>query len=154
MPADPTPITASASASVEVWLPLLHETLAREGRFRWRLRGLSMGPTLPVDCEIEIVPWGEAVRLGDLIVFAAGDTLVAHRLVRRAGGRWITQGDGRLGPDAAQDPARALGIVVAAYRDGERCWPRSGQRLLAAFWVARHWMLRPVRAAWRRLRRR
>ncbi len=146
MTTDPTPITAS------VWLPLLQETLAREGRFRWRLRGVSMRPTLPDECEIEIVPPGETVRLGDLIVFVSGDTLVAHRLVRRAGVRWITQGDGRLGPDAAQNPAQALGIVVAAYRDGERCWPGSGQRLLAALWVARHWLLRPVRAAWRALR--
>ncbi len=144
--------SGSASVSAEAWLPLLREVLAREGRFRWRLRGVSMRPTLPADCEIEIVPLGEAVRLGERIVYGAGDSLIAHRLVRRAGGRWITQGDGRLGPDAAQDPAQALGIVVAAYRDGERCWPGPGQRLLAAFWVARHWMLRPVRAAWRRLR--
>ncbi len=134
------------------WLPLLRETLAREGRFRWRLQGTSMRPTLPVDCEIEIVPMPEVVRLGDLIVFVAGDTLIAHRLVRRAGQRWIAQGDGRLGPDRPLEPARALGLVAAAYRDGERCWPGPWRRPLAAFWVARHWVLRPIRAAWRRLR--
>ena len=42
--------------------------------------------------------------LGSLIVFVARDTLVAHRLVRRAGTAWIAQGDGRIGADAPIRP--------------------------------------------------
>ena len=44
------PLMASA------WTPLLREALAREGRFRLSLRGTSMLPTLPVECEIEVAP--------------------------------------------------------------------------------------------------
>jgi hypothetical protein len=135
----------STSTLASTWLPLLRDALAREGSFRFPLRGASMRPTLPVDCEIEIVPLPAAVPLGALIVFVAGDTLIAHRLVRRTQGRWIAQGDGRLGPDRPLEPEQVLGMVSAAYRDGRRCWPTPLFRPLAAFWVARHWALCPLR---------
>ncbi len=137
----------------QAWLPLLREALAREGRFRWRLRGDSMAPTLPPDCEIEIAPLPPAVRLGELVVFAAGDMLVAHRLVRRVRGRWITQGDGQRTPDPPLDQAQALGIVTAAYQGSRRCWPHPLSRLRALLWIARHHLLRVWRAG-RRLGRR
>jgi hypothetical protein len=107
-----------------------------------------MAPTLPPDCEIEVAPVPPRVRLGDLLVFAAGDALVAHRLVRRAGAQWITQGDGRLGPDPPLDPRQALGVVVAAYTlHGRRCWPGHFARALAWLWIARAAVLRPLRRA-------
>jgi|WetSurMetagenome_2_1015567.scaffolds.fasta_scaffold117835_2 hypothetical protein len=135
------------------WLPLLREALEREGVFRFPLRGASMRPTLPVECDIEIVPLPSQTPLGALIVFVIDDTLIAHRLVRRSGGRWIAQGDGRLGPDHPLEPSQILGLVAAAHCDGRRCWPTTTSRLLTAFWVARHWALRPVRAVRRTLRR-
>jgi hypothetical protein len=102
-------------------------------------------PTLPAACEIEILPLPAQVHLGELIVFMAGDTLIAHRLVRCAGERWIAQGDGQLGPDRPLAPEQILGIVMAAYSDGQRCWPTRLSRPLAVFWVARHWVLRMIR---------
>ena len=108
MPLRP-PLSASA------WTPLLREALAREGRFRLPLRGTSMLPTLPVECEIEVAPLSQRAPLGSLVVFAAGDILVAHRLVRRAGGRWVMQGDGRRVPDPPAEAGQILGVVVAAY---------------------------------------
>ena len=145
-------MATASSISATTWLPLLRDALAREGSFRFPLRGNSMRPTLPVECEIEVVPLPPRVRLGDLIVFVAGDTLIAHRLVRRAQGRWIAQGDGRLGPDRPLAPEQVLGIVAAAYADGRCCWPSRFSRPLAAFWVARHWALRPLRFAWHMVR--
>ncbi len=142
-----------SSISAATWLPLLRDALAREGAFRFPLRGTSMRPTLPLECEIEVVPLPPRVRPGALIVFAAGDTLIAHRLVRRSAGRWIAQGDGRLGPDRPLAPEQVLGQVAAAYAGGKRCWPGPFAGPLAAFWVARHWALRPVRFAWRLTRR-
>jgi len=133
--------------------PLLRQALAAEGRFRWRLRGRSMAPTLPAACEIEVIPLPAPTPLGALVVFAAGDALIAHRLVRRAGGRWITQGDGCLTPDAPLAPEQILGVVAAAYRDGRRCWPGRAERGLAWFWIARRHALRPLRWAWRMVRR-
>jgi hypothetical protein len=142
----------SGVPSAVTWLPLLREALEREGLFRLPLRGASMRPTLPVECEIEIRPLPAKAPLGALIVFVIGDTLIAHRLVRRSGGRWIVQGDGRLGPDRPLTPEQVLGVVAAAYADGRRCWPTTSSRLLAAFWIARYWALRPARAVQRILR--
>lgn len=143
-------MATTSSASASTWLPLLRDALAREGSFRFPLHGNSMRPTLPAECDIEVIPLPAQVRLGELIVFVAGDTLIAHRLVRRAPGGWIAQGDGRWWPDRPLEPEQVLGIVVAAYVDGRRCWPAPFSGPSAAFWVARHWALRPLRFAWRR----
>jgi hypothetical protein len=140
------------TALAATWLPLLREALVREGVFRFPLRGTSMRPTLPVECDIEIAPLPAQTSLGSLIVFVIDDTLIAHRLVRRSGGRWIAQGDGRLGPDRPLEPSQILGLVSAAHQNGHRCWPTAASRLLTVFWVARHWALRPVRAVRRALR--
>jgi hypothetical protein len=146
-------LPAEPAARFVNWVPLLREALTREGRFRWRLHGTSMVPTLPPECEIEIVPLPRAVPLGSLVVFADGDALVAHRLVCRTGEHWITQGDSRLAPDRPLEPEQILGVVVAAYRDGRRCWPGPFSPLLVPFWVARCHLLRGARAAWRRVRK-
>jgi hypothetical protein len=140
------------AALASTWLPLLRETLEKEGVFRFPLRGASMRPTLPTECDIEIVPLPAQTPLGALIIFVIDDTLIAHRLVRRSGGRWIAQGDGRLGPDRPLEPSQILGLVSAAYQDGRRFWPTMASRLLTTFWVARHWALRPVRVVRRSLR--
>jgi len=142
----------TGAAFAFTWLPLLREALNKEGVFRCPLHGTSMRPTLPVDCEIAISPLPAKLPLGMLIVFVSGDVLIAHRLVRRSGGRWIAQGDGRLGPDRPLAPAQILGVVAAAYQDGQQCWPTATSRVLTVFWVARHWALRPARAVRRALR--
>jgi hypothetical protein len=134
------------------WLPLLRETLKLKGSFCFPLRGASMCPTLPAECEIEIIPLPAKVPLGALIVFVINDTLIAHRLVRRSGERWIAQGDGRRGPDLPLAPEQILGMVSAAYQNGLRCWPTASSRLLAVCWIARHWALRPALAVRRALR--
>ncbi len=135
------------------WLPLLREALAREGRFRFPLRGTSMRPTLPVACEIEIAPPPRKTRLGSLLVFANDNSLIAHRLVRRAAAGWIAHGDGRWGPDRPLQPEQVLGVVAAAYLDGRRVWPSAAEGVVRWAWIARHHLLRPVRFAWHWVRR-
>jgi hypothetical protein len=136
-----------------VWLPLLREALVREGRFVLPLRGNSMRPTLPAACEIEVRPLPGAPRVGELVVFVLDDTLVAHRIVRCAGERWIARGDNRLVADRALRGEQMLGRVVAASVAGRRVWPPRGERVLRAFWVARHYVLAAVRLIVRRVRR-
>lgn len=138
--------------SAATWAPLLREALAAEGCFHWPLRGNSMRPTLPPACDIDIVPLPDPTPLGSLLVFASNDTLIAHRLVRRAAGHWIAQGDGRLGPDRPLAPEQILGRVAGAYLNGRRIWPNRAEGLLRWCWVARHHALRPIRFTWRRLR--
>ena len=146
-----TPSVPSNRAAAD-WVPLLQEVIRAEGHCRWPLRGDSMRPTLPADCEIDVVPLPPRVPLGSLVVFANGDTLVAHRLVRRAGGKWIAQGDNRRSPDGALNPAQVLGLVDAAYTpDQRRCWPPPFPGALAWFWVTRYHIYRAVRFAMRSL---
>ncbi len=142
-------MTDLTATRADIWLPLLREALDKEGRFRWPLRGNSMWPTLPAECEIELGPLVSPVRLGELIVFVVDDTLIAHRLVRRAGGYWIAQGDHRLGPDRPVPPDQVLGRVLAAYQNNRRCWPRRFSDVGRAVWLARYQALRFMRAAWR-----
>ena len=117
-------MTESIGVRAVTWLPLLREALMKEGGFRWPLHGDSMLPTLPVECEIELVPLPAALRLGELIVFVIDDTLIAHRFVRRMGNYWIAQGDHRLAPDRPLHPDQVVGRVIAAYQNNRRCWPR------------------------------
>ena len=143
----------STATRASTWLPLLQEALAQEGRFRWPLRGNSMWPTLPIECEIELEPLVPPVRLGELIVFVLDDTLIAHRLVRRTNAHWIAQGDHRRGPDRPVPPDRVLGRVVAAYQNGRRCWPRRCESLWRVLWLARYQVLRVARSIWWRARK-
>ncbi|MCS6845156.1 MAG: S26 family signal peptidase [Caldilineales bacterium] len=141
-----------AAVPPEVLLSLLREGLDREGRFRWRLFGASMWPTLPPGCEVEIVPLpAEGPKVGDVVVFLDRNTLIAHRLVRRDGALWIAQGDGRLGPDPPLREDQLVGRLAAAWQDGRPVWPRRAENIRATAWVARHHLLRPVRFVYRRL---
>ncbi len=137
----------------ETWLPLLHDALAEHGRFTFPLRGASMRPALPAQCDIDIVPLPAAPRLGQLIVFASGDALVAHRLVRRSGRFWVAQGDNRRGPDRPLQPEQVLGAVAAARVGGRTVWPHRAERPWAMLMVARYHLLRAVRWAGRQVRR-
>ena len=134
--------------NLATWLPLLRESLAHQGRFRWPLRGASMLPTLPANCEITIIPLPDNLPLGSLIVFAGRDSeLVAHRLVRHTDRHLVAQGDGRLRPDPWLDPAQVLGLVSAATVDGRRVWPNRVEALLKWWWVARAvalWLLQRI----------
>lgn len=132
--------------SVSTWLPLLRESLNRSGSVRWPLHGHSMTPTLPAGCEIEIAPLPSEVHLGDLVVFCSEEALVAHRLVHRSQGYWITQGDGLWIPDVPIESDQVLGVVTAAYVDGDRCWPGALTRFWSALWVARYHIFRALRA--------
>ncbi len=107
--ADGTGTDGDALPNLHQWLPLLSESLAREGRFRWQLRGGSMRPTLPPDCQIEIAPPPQVIPLGALIVFASGSALVAHRLVYRADPFLVAQGDHRREPDSLAAPQPGAG---------------------------------------------
>ena len=142
---DVTESSSEALPNLRQWLPLLSESLAQQGRFRWQLRGASMLPTLPPGCEIEIAPPPAAIAPGTLLVFAGNASLVVHRLVHRAPPFLVTQGDNRLQPDPRLRSSEVLGIVVAAYQGERRLWPRPWEPILKWWWIGRAgglWLLR------------
>lgn len=134
---------------LQEWLPLLRESLAREGVFCWQLTGRSMEPTLPDGCEIEIVPLRGRLSLGDVVVFASGSALVAHRLVHRRGAHLVTQGDGRRQPDRWLRPSQVVGSVGKARVAGRLVWPGRSEAVARWRWVGRAYAL----AGLRRMRR-
>ena len=131
------------------WLPLLQESLAREGVFRWQLTGRSMEPTLPHGCQIDILPLRGGPSMGSVVVFASGSSLVAHRLVHRSGAYLVTQGDGRRQPDRRLLPAQLVGSVDKAWIEGRMVWSGRSEALTRWRWVGRAYAL----AGLRRMRR-
>jgi hypothetical protein len=148
MNAAPDPAATDALPHLRQWLPLLQESLAQQGRFRWRMRGASMTPTLPPGCEIEIAPAPAAIPLGALLVFVGNASLVAHRLVHRTPAFLVTQGDNRREPDPWLRPNQVLGLVTAAYQDERHIWPGALEPALRWWWIGRAdllWLLRRLK---------
>lgn len=134
-----------ADTNMQTWLPLLEEALRREGFFRWRLRGASMWPTLSSGSDILIKPKPHKLRLGEVVVFAQGDALIAHRLVHRRRSGWVTQGDARRTPDPPHHPEDVLGIVVSSSVGGECYWPSHRSILTTPYWIMRYHAFRLLR---------
>jgi phage repressor protein C with HTH and peptisase S24 domain len=139
--------------SVETWVPLLRDTLARNGKFFWQVQGKSMLPTLPSDCTIEIHPMRREARLGELLVFADKNTLVVHRLVARHSERFILQGDNRAVWDAPISPEQVIGRVFQATYQNTLVYPHKLNGLIAYFWIARYYWLKLIRFLIRNIRK-
>ena len=143
----------SAPPPLRIWLPLLQDTLRREGSFRWMLRGDSMSPTLRPGTEILISPRPLRLRTGMIAVFAAGEALVAHRLVRATPRGWLAQGDHQPWPDRPLVTDDILGVVVAASAGDQSYWPAWWSPLADRCWVARAYLLAAKRRMWRQRQR-
>ena len=104
------------------------------GLLRFSAWGRSMWPLLrPGDTAIA-EPLEGAPRDGDVLVYRAGDRLVAHRLIGRLpDGRLRLHGDFTLDEDAPLAPPSALGRVVAVERAGRRIALDAGIPRLLAF---------------------
>lgn len=136
------------------WLPLLRDTIVRDGEIRWHVEGASMLPTLPPGTEIVVVPLARPPRLGEILLFMEGEHLVVHRLVRRLGDLLVTQGDGRLTPDRPLRREQLVGRVVAANLGPQRHWPGRLESLGRSYWLLRYQLLRLQRRVARERRRR
>lgn len=148
--ADVSPAHDDALPHLHQWLPLLSESLATQGQFRWQVRGASMTPTLPPGCVITITPPPAQIPLGALLVFAGDDALVVHRLVHRTPHFLVTQGDNRRTPDRWLRADQVLGVVAAAHQDGRRIWPKAWEAARRWRWISRAgslWLLRRLQKA-------
>lgn len=105
--------------------------LACGKRTRLAMRGTSMLPLLrePMVLDVEAAA---RVRFGDVLVFRGEDRVVAHRVIRRLPGAWITAGDAQSWCERVPDSA-VLGRVVAVRSNAD---PGS-RRVDTALWRAR-----------------
>ena len=134
------------------FVELVRDLLGRGFVVRCRARGGSMFPTFRAGEAITIAPVkGGGVRLGDIVLFASGRGVTAHRVVRVRGegeGRvFITRGDASVTSDEPVEPSAVLGRVVAVERGG-RTVPLAGRqvRLMGAVRTAAVHLFRLVRA--------
>jgi hypothetical protein len=138
--------------------PLTLRTVARVAtdagrRIRLAMRGVSMLPLLREPMVLEVAPLTRRSKVGDVIVFARGEILVVHRVVRYSGAGYITSGDAR--PLVTEDvvPTDVLGRVEAVWEDSSASARRvdTRARRLRGMWLARAHPMRALAAATRAL---
>jgi ribosomal protein S18 acetylase RimI-like enzyme len=105
-------------------------------RFRFEAAGRSMWPLLrPGDVAL-FEPLGRPARPGDVLLYRAGDRLIAHRVIGRTpDGRLRLHGDFTLGEDEPVEPACVLGRLVRVEkraRSGRPAADGVAARLLAS----------------------
>lgn len=95
--------------------------LGRSGKIiESEISGISMGSTLPSGCRIRIRPLSiEEYRSGQVVAFAAGSALFAHRIVYRSGQGVLTRGDSHSWCDLPVPVGALLGVVSEYLVDGE-----------------------------------
>ncbi len=85
---------------------------------RFRPLGGSMASFLRSGDIVNICP-GESCRVGDVVLWQAGDALILHRVVAKKNGRIITKGDSLGHLDAPVTLKHILGGAVARERQGK-----------------------------------
>jgi Peptidase S24-like len=100
-----------------VRLALARVVVERGRQAKLAIRGVSMLPLLREPMTIGVEALRRPARVGDVLVFRAGDAYVAHRVLRRSGGSYVTSGDAV--PDVVEhvDSGDVLGRVTAVWSD-------------------------------------
>ena len=103
----------------------IREHLSARGRVCLRVRGSSMLPWVRSG-DVAVIRRGslDAVRCGDVVLFARDDRLVVHRLIEKRGEfaaeRFLIKGDAHPKADGLFGSEEILGRVVRIYRGGRR----------------------------------
>jgi signal peptidase I len=117
-------IPPSSVSSNQLLLDLSTELLGRGKRVRFRAPGRSMYPTIRENEAITVEPVApQDVKVGDIILFRSGESVVAHRVVRIERGkgetlRFILREDTLGTLDQPVVAEQILGKVVSVERAG------------------------------------
>lgn len=84
---------------------------------RLAIRGGSMLPLLREPMTIDVRALRRRARIGEVLVFRAGEAYVAHRVVGHAGAICLTSGDAQPEVVERVAPADVLGVVEAVWSD-------------------------------------
>jgi hypothetical protein len=138
----------------------LTASLLREGhRVRFRAPGQSMMPTLRDGDVLCVTPLpAQRPRLGAILLYTVEGRPIAHRVLLRWRGGWLTRGDAYRGVPERVPAHDALGVVQEALRGSRRIQldrPATRWRgLLRAYGLTVMWILatlwESVRVRWRR----
>ncbi len=97
-----------------------------------QLTGNSMHPTIRHGDDLLVHPAQSAPRLGDVIVFAQQDILVAHRVIGHGAGVFITAGDASSGVRELVTQNSIAGVVKCVRRNGRVVHARLSSPLAGA----------------------
>ncbi len=117
-------ILPSPVSSNHLLLDLSTELLGRGKRVRFRAPGRSMYPTIRENEPITVAPVEpQNVKVGDIILYSSGDSVIAHRVVRVEGDdvknlRFTLCEDTWGTLDAPVESQQILGKVVSVERAG------------------------------------
>jgi hypothetical protein len=100
-----------------VRLELARVVVERGRQAKLAIRGVSMLPLLREPMTIVVEALRHPARVGDVLVFRAGDAYVAHRVLRRSGERYVTSGDAIPEVVEQVDSGDVLGRVIAVLSD-------------------------------------
>jgi hypothetical protein len=108
-------MTSDLTAAVR--LALARVVIERGRHVKLAIRGVSMLPLLREPMTVDVEALRQPARIGDVLVFRAGDVYVAHRVLRRSGERYVTSGDAY--PEIVEhvDTSEVLGRVAAVWSD-------------------------------------
>lgn len=96
-----------------------------------------MSPFIRRGSLVRVVPATRIVP-GDVIIYEAGERLVAHRVVQLSGEFVVCQGDNRRELDGAISMRDVLGVVAGAVRkDGSERGCRRSPRVVRMVFLAR-----------------
>lgn len=129
--ADEALMQASSVNSNHLLLDLSTELLGRGKRVRFRAPGRSMYPTIRENEAITVEPVApQDVKVGDIILYRSGESVVAHRVIRIERGkgdtlRFILREDTWGTLDTPIEAGQILGKVVSVERAGRNVDPYS-----------------------------
>jgi signal peptidase I len=103
------------SAKCELAAEIAHQF----GEIRLRIAGCSMLPALrPGDIVVVSRPGLAGLKPGHILQVVLNGRLVCHRLIRREGDLFVTQGDAAPHPDPPITEDQVLGRVTSVLRGG------------------------------------
>jgi hypothetical protein len=116
---------------------ILADLLASGHTVRFTAPGHSMHPVIRHGDVLLVEPPPLSPRLGDILLYAAADRPVAHRLIGFTGNddgpAFVLKGDSASLPDLPVRPGQVLGRVFAVERHGRRFDPYGARSAFYGF---------------------
>lgn len=128
--------SARAVEALRLKCEMAGEVLRATGRFRLKVNGWSMLPTIWPGDILEIrAATGDELLPGDIVLYGRDDRLFVHRVVTLQDGQLITRGDAMRQADPPIPGDGVLGKVHFIVRRGRKITPSPrltiGQRAIA-----------------------
>jgi hypothetical protein len=126
---------------------LLRTVLQKGALARFQARGFSMSPFIKNEDVVTVSPFkGKPPSLGDIIAFVHNETggLCVHRIVRKTGQFYFTQGDNRCETAECVPGENVLGTVTRVERGGKIVFLGLGPERYVIAFLGRRGLLFPL----------